>query len=84
MARLLTKAYILETYGLRLFTEQIAQCLGMKATTVANKISDNTLGIAVRYDGRRPFVDYEDMAEHVDEMAGRKQAKQPKQEAQPA
>jgi hypothetical protein len=81
MARLLTKAFILETYGLRLYTEQIAQCLGLKATTVANKISDKTLGIPVRHEGKRPFVDYEDMAEYVDEMAGRKQTKR---EAQPA
>jgi hypothetical protein len=75
MARLLTKAYILETYGLRLFTEQIAQCLGLKTTTVANKISDNTLGIPIHHDGKRPFVDWEDMAEHVDQAAGRKQGK---------
>lgn len=63
---LLTQAYILEHYGLRLNTEQIAEVLGITKPALYNMISAGTCPIKTYLDGGKRWADYRDVAAHFD------------------
>lgn len=71
----LSQAYLLEKYGLRLTTEQLAEALGMAHGTLRNKISAGTLTVPTYLDGGTRYADYRDVAAYMDEK--RKQAHEP-------
>lgn len=71
----LSQAYLLEKYGLRLTTEQLAEALGMAHGTLRNKISAGKLSVPTYLDGGNRYADYRDVAAYMDEQ--RKKAHEP-------
>lgn len=63
---LLTQAYLLDRYGLRLNIEQLAECLGMAKASIYNQISAETFAVKTYIDGGKRYADYRDVAEHMD------------------
>lgn len=63
---LLSQAYILERYGLRLGVEQLAECLGVAKNTIYNQISAGNFAVKTYVDGGKRYADYRDVAEHMD------------------
>lgn len=68
---LLTHAYLLETYGLRLNVEQLAQVLGLSAGTIYNQISAGRFPVPTYVDGKARFADYRDVATYLDQCRAR-------------
>lgn len=66
--RFLTKAYILDKYGIRLTMEQLAEVLQMSVATLHNKRSGGTLVIPTYTDGGKRYADYQDVAEYLDTL----------------
>lgn len=63
---LVTQAFIVERYGLRLNVNQIAEMLDIKTASLANQISANRCPIKTYIDGGRRWADYRDVAEYID------------------
>lgn len=63
---LLTQAYILERYGLRLGAEQIAQVMGITVPAVHTARSRGTLELKCYVDGGKLWADYRDVADYFD------------------
>ena len=70
---LLSQAYLLEQYGLRLTLDQLGEVLGMSAGSIRNQISEDRFPVLTYLDQGRRYADYRDVAEHLD--AVRKTAK---------
>lgn len=70
---LLSHAYLLERYGLRLDIHQIAEVLHLSPSTVTNRLAQKKFDIPHYVDGKVWF-DYRDVAEHLDEQ--RKKARE--------
>lgn len=63
---LLSQAYILEHYGLRLCLDQLAKCLGVSKNSIYNQISAGTFPVKTYMDGGKRYADFRDVAEHMD------------------
>jgi excisionase family DNA binding protein len=63
---LITQAFIVERYGLRLTVEQLAELLGLAKPTIYNQLSAGTFPVKTYLDGGKRYADYRDVAEHLD------------------
>lgn len=68
---LVTQAFIVERYGLRLSTDQLAEVLGISKATLYNQVSAGTLPVVTYLDCGKRFADYRAVAEHLDACAAR-------------
>lgn len=68
---LITQAYIVERYGLRLSVEQLAELLGMAKGSIYNQISAGTFPIPTYVDLGKRCADYRDVAAYLDECRSR-------------
>lgn len=66
MSSLVTQAFIVERYGIRLGIEQLAEVLGISKGAVYNQLSAGTLPVKTYLDGGKRWADYRDVAEHLD------------------
>lgn len=64
---LITQAFIVEKYGLRLNVEQLADVLGVTKPSLYNQFSAGTCPVKTYMDGGKRWADYRDVAEHLDE-----------------
>ncbi len=64
---LITQAFIVEHYGLRLNVDQLAEVLGISKGAVYNQISAGTCPVRTYLDGGKRWADYRDVAKHLDE-----------------
>ena len=63
---LITQAFIVERYGLRVSAEQLAEILGISKATLYNQISAGTCPVKTYLDGGKRFADYQHVAAHLD------------------
>lgn len=70
---LLSQAYLLERYGIRLTLDQLGEVLGMSAGSIRNQISEERFAIPTYLDQGRRFADHRDVSEYLDQL--REQAK---------
>lgn len=63
---LITQAFVVEHYGLRLSIEQLADVLGISKGAVYNQISAGTMPVKTYLDGGKRWADYVHVAEHLD------------------
>lgn len=66
---LVTQAFIVERYGLRLNTEQLADVLGITKGALYNQLSAGTCPVRTYVDGGKRWADYREVARHLDQMA---------------
>jgi hypothetical protein len=64
---LITQAYIVEKYGLRLNVEQLATLLGITKAGLYNQFSAGTCPVKTYIDGGKRWADYRDVAAHLDQ-----------------
>lgn len=64
---LITQAFIVERYGLRLNVDQLAEVLGITKGALYNQLSAGTCPIKTYLDGGKRWADYRDVAKHLDE-----------------
>ncbi|WP_156479909.1 hypothetical protein [Collimonas pratensis] len=64
---LITQAFIVERFGLRLNVEQLAGLLGITKGALYNQLSAGTCPVKTYIDGGKRWADYRDVAEHLDE-----------------
>lgn len=66
---LVTQAFVLEKYGIRLNTKQLAEVLGRKSDgSIRNAISAGTFQIRTYLDDGRRWADYRDVAAYLDSL----------------
>lgn len=63
---LLTQAYILDNFGLRLNVTQLAKLLDIKEGTIRNQISSGAFPIITYTEGARRFASYQAVSEYLD------------------
>lgn len=63
---LITQAFVVERYGLRLNVEQLAQVLGITKGALYNQVSAGTCPVKTYLDGGKRYADYQHVAEHLD------------------
>lgn len=63
---LITQAFIVERYGIRLGVEQLAVVLGISKGALYNQISAGTCPVKTYLDGGKRWADYRDVAAHLD------------------
>lgn len=63
---LITQAFVVERYGLRLSVDQLAEVLGLTKGAVYNQISAGTLPVKTYLDSGKRWADYQHVAEHLD------------------
>ena len=68
MNTLMTRAAIIDRYGLRLNIDQLSQVLGLRPQTVYNLIAKGELPIRTYREGSRRYASYEAVAEYLDGM----------------
>lgn len=68
---LVTKAFVLEHFGLRLNVQQLAELMEQKEGSVRNQISAKTFPIPTYVEGGRRFASYEAVADYLDEQAAK-------------
>jgi predicted DNA-binding transcriptional regulator AlpA len=66
---LLTRAYILEKFGVRLTMAQLATLLAMSEGTIRNQVSAETFPIPTYKEGASRYASYEAVAEYLDSMS---------------
>lgn len=64
---LLTQAYIVDKYGLRLNVEQLAQVLGVTKASLYNQFSAGTCPVKTYLEQGKRWADYRDVAEYLDQ-----------------
>lgn len=64
---LITQAFIVERYGLRLSVEQLAEVLGISKGALYNQFSAGACPVKTYVDGGKRWADYRDVAEHLDQ-----------------
>lgn len=64
---LVTQAFIVEKYGIRLKLEQVAEILGITKGALYNQISAGTCPVKTYVDGGKRWADYRDVALHIDQ-----------------
>lgn len=69
MSSLITQAFVFEHYGPRLDRDQIAKVLGVGASTILNKRSENKLPVKTYIDptNGKVYADYRDIAAYIDD-----------------
>ena len=65
---LITQAFIVERYGLRLNVEQLADVLGLSKAAIYNQVSAGSCPVVTYLDGGKRWADYREVARHLDEM----------------
>jgi predicted DNA-binding protein YlxM (UPF0122 family) len=65
----MTKAAIIEHYGLRLSMVQLADVLGIAPQTLYNQLSSGELHIPTYVERGRRFASYDAVADYLDNMA---------------
>ena len=65
---LMIQAYLLEKYGPRLNSEQLAEVLSIKPGTLYNQVSAGTCPVRTYVDGGRRWADIRDVAEAFDRL----------------
>lgn len=65
---LITQAFIVDRYGLRLNAEQLADVLGITKAALYNQISSKACPVRTYLDGGKRYADCRDVAEHLDRM----------------
>lgn len=65
---LLTRAALIDRYGLRLNTEQLGEVLGMTPKTLRNQIYSGELPIRTYREFGKRWASYEAVAEYLDGM----------------
>ena len=63
---LVTQAFIVERYGLRLNAEQLAEVLGLTKSALYNQISAGTCPVKTYLDAGKRWADYRDVADYFD------------------
>lgn len=63
---LITQAFIVEKYGLRLTIEELAEVLDRKRGTIYNQLGKGTFEIPTYIEGGKRFADYRDVATFLD------------------
>lgn len=63
---LVTQMIVVEKYGVRLDSKQLADLLSMTPGAVLNRISDGDFPIPTYKDGGKRFADYRDVAAYID------------------
>lgn len=66
---LMTRAALIDRYGLRLTMEQLGEVLGYKPQSLYNMIADGDLKIATYKEGNRRYASYDAVADYLDSMA---------------
>ncbi|MFM0407482.1 hypothetical protein [Paraburkholderia dipogonis] len=66
---LLTRAYILEKFGVRLTMGQLATLLAMSEGTIRNQVSAETFPIPTYKEGASRYASYDAVAEYLDRMS---------------
>lgn len=66
---LLTRAFILERYGVRLTMAQLATLLAMSEGTIRNQVSAETFPIPTYKEGAARYAAYDAVAEYLDCMS---------------
>lgn len=64
---LITQAFVVERYGFRLSSEQLADLLGVSRPALLNQISAGTCPVKTYKDGGKRWADYRDVAAHLDQ-----------------
>lgn len=64
---LITQAFVVEKYGMRLSVEQLAELLGLSKGALYNQFSAGTCPVKTYIDGGKRWADYRDVAKHLDE-----------------
>jgi len=67
-------AYLMEKYGPRLGTDQLAEVLGVSVKTLGNKLYRGEVGITTYKDQGKVWADARDVAEYLDECRARAKA----------
>jgi hypothetical protein len=67
--KLLTRAYILENYGVRLNMAQLSRLLVMSEGTIRNQISAETFPVPTYKEGGARYAAYDAVADYLDEMS---------------
>ena len=65
---LLTQAFIIEKYGLRLNAGQLAEGLGITKPALYNQISAGTCPVKTYVESGKRWADYRDVAEYFDSV----------------
>ena len=65
---IVTQAFIVQRYGLRLNIEDMAGLLRLEKQTIYNQISAGTFPIKTYQEGTRRYADYRDVAAYLDQM----------------
>jgi hypothetical protein len=63
---LMLQAYLLERYGPRLGTDQLAEVLGISVKTLGNKLYRDEVPIVTYKDQGKVWADCRDVAEYLD------------------
>lgn len=63
---LITQAYLVEKFGLRLNVEQLGQVLDLAPNTIYNQVAKKTFVVPTYLDGGKRFADYRDVANYLD------------------
>jgi hypothetical protein len=66
---LLTRAFILERYGVRLTMAQLASLLAMSEGTIRNQVSAETFPIPTYKEGAARYAPYDAVADYLDTMS---------------
>jgi hypothetical protein len=64
---LITQAFVVEKYGIRLSVEQLAGVLGLTKGALYNQFSAGTCPVKTYIDGNKRWADYRDVAKHLDD-----------------
>ena len=65
---LVTQAFIVEKYGVRLDTDQLAEFLGISPGSLRNQLAAGICQIKTYRDGKKRWADYRDVAAYLDEL----------------
>lgn len=65
---LMLQAMLLEKYGARLNTEQLAEAIGISKAALYNQVSAGTFPVKTYVDAGKRWADYRDVAEYFDQV----------------
>lgn len=63
---IVTQALVVERYGFRLNTDQLAEVLGITKPALYNQFSAGTCPVRTYLDSGKRWADYRDVAAHLD------------------
>ncbi len=65
---LLTTLFLMERYGPRMNMEQLAQALGLAASSLHGRLARGELQLPTYVDGKMRYADTRDVAEYLDRL----------------